>query len=122
MKTKISTVKNQEEKATIHMEALADSGASASILSLNLAKKLKMTKYDKGDATLNDEINKHMYVSGRGKIMMEEKYGFPHRIKVLISKDLGMEELAVGLEDLNENPPQRIPQNNARQEEGSTDK
>ena len=43
MNTKISTVKNQAKQSTIHVEALADSGASASILSLDLAKKLKMT-------------------------------------------------------------------------------
>ena len=47
MKTKISTVKNQAKQLTIHVEAQADSGASAFILSLDLAKKLKMTIYDK---------------------------------------------------------------------------
>ena len=100
MKTKISKVKNQAWKSTIHVEALADSGASASILSLDLAKKLNMTIFDKGDTTLKDAINKYMDVSGRGEIMVEEEYGIPHRIKVLVSKDLELDELVVGLEDL----------------------
>ena len=32
--------------------------------------------------------------------MVEEEYRLPHNIKVRVSKDLGMEELVVGLEDL----------------------
>ena len=32
--------------------------------------------------------------------MVEEEYEIQDRIKVLVSKDLGMEELVVGLEDL----------------------
>ena len=59
-----------------------------------------MTIYDKGDATLKDASNTHMDVSGRGEIMAEEEDGLPHRIKVLVSKDLDLEELVVGLEDL----------------------
>ena len=46
-----------------------------------------MTTYDKGDATLKDASNTHMDVSGRGEITVEEEYGLPHRIKVLMSKD-----------------------------------
>ena len=61
---------------------------------------MKMTIYEKGDATLKDASNKQMDVSGRGEIMVQEEYGIPHKIKVLISRDLGKDELVVGLEDL----------------------
>ena len=44
--------------------------------------------------------NKHMDLSGRGEIMVQEQQGLPYKIKVLISKDLGKDELVVGLEDL----------------------
>ena len=65
-----------------------------------MAKKVKMKIYEKGDATLKDASNKHMDVNGRGEIMVQEEYGIPHKIKVLISGDLGQDELVVGLEDL----------------------
>ena len=32
--------------------------------------------------------------------MVQEEHGVPHKIKVLVSKDLGKNELVVGLEDL----------------------
>ena len=103
MRTKISTVKNQDWKSANqhveeHVEALADSGASGLIISMDLAKKVRMTIFEKGDETLKDASNKHMDVYGRGEI--QEEYGTPHKIKVLISRDLGQYELVVGLEDL----------------------
>ena len=82
------------------MEALADSGASASIISWDLAKKLNIVVFEKGDATLKDASNTHMDVSGKGEVMVQEEYGLPHIIKVSVSKDLGPDELVVGLEDL----------------------
>ena len=42
------------------MEALADSGASASITSWDLAKKLNMVVFGKGDDTLKNASHKHM--------------------------------------------------------------
>ena len=36
-------------------------------------------------------------MSGRGEIMVQEEHGLPHKIKVLVSKDLGQD---VGLEDM----------------------
>ena len=36
-----------------------------------------------------------MYVSGKGAVVVQEEHGFPHKIKVLISKDLGKDELLV---------------------------
>ena len=95
MRTKISTVKNHTWKSTLHVEALADSGASASIISMTLAKKIKMTIYDKGDATFKDASNKHMDVSGREEVMVQEEYWFPHKIRGLVSQDLGLDELVV---------------------------
>ena len=54
----------------------------------------------KRDATQKDKINKHMDVSGRGETMVQAMLGLPHKIRVLISKGLGQDELVVGLEDL----------------------
>ena len=34
------------------------------------------------------------------KIIVQEEHGLPHKIKVLVSKDLGQDELVVCLEDL----------------------
>ena len=79
---------------------MADSGASASIISWDLAKKVNMIVFEKGDATLKDADHKLMDVSGRGEIMVQEEHGLPHKIKVLVSKDLGKNELVVGVEDL----------------------
>ena len=59
-----------------------------------------MTKYDKGKATLKDGSHNYMDVSGIGSIMVQEKEGLPLKIKVLISKSLGEEELVIGLSDL----------------------
>ena len=65
MNTTISTVKNPAWKTAnqhmeIKVEALADSGASALIISLDLAKKVKMIIFEKGDATLKDASNKNI--------------------------------------------------------------
>ena len=56
--------------------------------------------YEKSDSTLKDASNKHMDMSGRGEIMIQEEFGLPHKIKVLISRHLGQDELVVGLENL----------------------
>ena len=82
------------------MEALADSRATHSIISLYMAKKVNMIIFEKGEATLTNASNTRMDVSGRGEITVQEELGFPHKISVLISKDLGREELVIGLEDL----------------------
>ena len=92
MSTTISTVKNPAWKSAnqhveVQVEALADSGASASIISLDLARKVKMIIFEKGDATLKDASNKNMDVSGRGEIMVQEELGLRHKIRVLISKE-----------------------------------
>ena len=47
--------------------------------------------------------------------MVQEEYGISHKIKVLISRDLGQDKLVVGLEDLKDlgilNPkfPRKLP-------------
>ena len=48
-----------------------------------------MIVFEKGDATFKDASHKHMDVSGRGEIMVQEKHGMHHKTKVLVSKDLG---------------------------------
>ena len=67
---------------------------------MGLAKKLIMTIYYKGDATLKDASKKNLDVSGRGEVIVQEEYGLPHKIKLLVSQDLGLEELEVVLKDL----------------------
>ena len=59
-----------------------------------------MVIFEKGDATLKDANHKHLDVSGKGKVIVQEEYGMPHKIKVLVSRDLSADELVVGLEDL----------------------
>ena len=75
MKTKVSTVKGTTGGRVQTVEALADSGASASIISWDLAKKLNIVVFEKGDATLKDASNKHIDVSGKGEFMVQEEYG-----------------------------------------------
>ena len=41
-----------------------------------------------------------MDVSGRGEIMVQEEHRIQHKIKVLVSKDLGQDDFVIGLEDL----------------------
>ena len=78
------------------VEALADSGATHSIISLYMAKQINMTIFGKGSATLTDASNKSMDVTGRGELTVQEESGFPYKIQVLVSKDLGNEELDQG--------------------------
>ena len=44
--------------------------------------------------------DKYMDVSGRGEVTVEEEYGHPYNIQVLVSKNLGKEEMVVKLKDL----------------------
>ena len=59
-----------------------------------------MVVFGRGDAKLKNASQKHMDVSGKGEIMVQEEHGLPHKIKVLVSKDMGQDELVVGWEDL----------------------
>ena len=97
MKTHTSNTEKGRAK-NLKVSALADFGAY--ILSFELALKLKLKIKEKGDATLRDAMNKFMNVNVRGEVIVEEEYGHPYTIEVLVSKDLGHEEMVVGLEDL----------------------
>ena len=70
------------------------------MLSYDLQVKLDIEILDRGDATLQDASDKYKVVSGRGDVIVEEEYDHPYHIQVLVSKDLGKEEMVVGLEDL----------------------
>ena len=59
-----------------------------------------MMVFGKGDATLQNASHKQMDGRGKGEIIVQEEHGLPHKIKVLVSKDLGQDELVVGLGDL----------------------
>ena len=100
MKTKVSRVRGTQEGKQKTIQALADSGASTSIITWDLAKEINMTIYEKGEATLKDGSHNHMDVSGIGAIMVQEDDGLPLKINVLVSRSLGKEELVVGLSDL----------------------
>ena len=89
MNTKVSCVKGTQGGKQQTIQALADSGASASIISWDLAKTINMTIYEKGEATLKDGSHNHMDVSGKGEIMVQEDDGLPLKIQVLVSKSLG---------------------------------
>ena len=67
---------------------------------MDLAKNLNMAEFGRGDATLKDASHKHMDMSGKDEILVQEEHGLSHKIKVLVSKDLGQDELVASLEDL----------------------
>ena len=71
MKTKVYNT-NMKKKPPLRVEYLADSGASASIMSFDLAIKLKIKILDKRDATLKDASNKYLDVSRRGEVIVQE--------------------------------------------------
>ena len=48
-----------------------------------------MVVFGRADAILKDASHKHMDVSGKSEIMVQEEHGLPHKIKVLVSKDFG---------------------------------
>ena len=101
MKTWIFKPRSQgKEEPRYRVEVLADSGSSVSIISYNLAVKVDMQIRKKGSASLQDASGNDMDVSGRDSLMVKEEDGISHKIKVIVSKDLGEEEVAVGLEDL----------------------
>ena len=84
MNTKVSTVKDTQGGREQTVQALANSGVSASIISWDLAKKLNMVVFGKGDATLKNASHKHVDGSGKGEIIVQEEHGLPHKIKVLV--------------------------------------
>ena len=57
MNTKVSTVEGTQGGKQQTIQALADSGASAYIISWDLAKNINMIMYEKGDATLTVSSN-----------------------------------------------------------------
>ena len=101
MNTKASCVEGTPGGKQQKIQALADSGASCSIISWDLATTLNIHIYEKGEAILKDGSYNHMDVSGRGEVVVQEEMGYPLKIDVPVSKSLGEGELVVGLEDLN---------------------
>ena len=73
MDTKVSCVEGTQGGKQQTIQALADSGASVSILSWDLATTINMTIYEKEESTLKDGSHNHMDVSGRGEIMVQEE-------------------------------------------------
>ena len=66
MATNVNRVQGKQEGEQKTIQALADSGASSSILSWDL--QLNMSIYNKGEATLKDGSHNLMDVSGKGSI------------------------------------------------------
>ena len=100
IKTHLSNTAGLSKTLKVSALKVSALGASASILSFDLAIKLDLKIKDKGEATLRDASNTFMDVSGSGEVIVEEQYGYPYTIEVLVSKDLGHEEMVEGLEDL----------------------
>ena len=73
MNTKVSCVEGTPGGKQQAIQALADSGASATIISWDLATTLNMPIYEKGEATLKNGSHNHMDVSGRGKVMVQDR-------------------------------------------------
>ena len=93
MNTKVSCVEGTPGGKQQKIQALADSGASYSIISWDLATTLNIHIYEKEEATLKDGSYNHMNVSGKGEVMVQEEMGYPLKIDVLVSKSLGEVEL-----------------------------
>ena len=71
------------------------------LISWDLAKKLNMLVFEKEGAIMKNASHKRMDVIEKGEVMVQEEYRMPHKIKVLVSKNLDADELVVGVADLN---------------------
>ena len=84
----------------LRIKALADSGSSASIISLELAIKLGLEKEDPGLTKLEDASWSRMDVTAVASVAVRELAGIPIYFQVLVSKDIGRDELVVGIDEL----------------------
>ena len=82
------------------IKALADSGSSASIISLELAVKFGLERVDPGFTKLEDASGSRMDVSAVASVAVRELAGISGYFQVLVSKDIGREELLVGINEL----------------------
>ena len=86
--------------AVLKIQALTDSDASASIISLYLARQLGLDAEDPGSAKLEDASGTQMDVTAMANVAVRENMGIPIVFKVLVSKSLGNGEMLIGIEDL----------------------
>ena len=83
----------------VKIQALADSGSSACIISLELAIKLGLEREDPGDTKLSDASGARMDVTGVATVAVRELAGIPSCFHVLVSKDIGKEKLVIGIDE-----------------------
>ena len=84
----------------VKIQSLADSGSSASIISLELAIKVELEREDPGDTRLTDASGASMDVTAVATVAVRELEGIPSCFQVLVSKDIGKDEMVVGIDDL----------------------
>ena len=84
----------------LKIKALADSGSSASIISLELAIKLGLEREDPGDTKLEDASGSRMDVSAVATVAVREMAGIPSCFQVLVSKDIGKDDMVIGIDEL----------------------
>ena len=84
----------------VKIQALADSGSSASIISLELAIKLDLEREDPGNTKLTDASGANMDVTAVATVAVREMEGIPSCFQVLVSTSVGKDEMVVGIDDL----------------------
>ena len=84
----------------LRIKALADSGSSASIISLELTIKLGLEREDPGDTELQDASGSRMDVSAVATMAVREMTGIPSCFQVLVSKDIGKDDVVIGIDEL----------------------
>ena len=95
-KSIVAMSKSQGEK----IQALADSGSSATIISLELAIKLGLEREDPGDTKLSDASSARMDVIAVATVAVRELASIPSCFQVLVSKDIGKDKQVVGIDEL----------------------
>ena len=100
----------------VKIQPLADSGSSASIISLELAIKLDLEREDPGNTKLTDASGANMDVTAVATVAVREMEGIPSCFQVLVSTSVGKDEMVVGIDNLktlhilHQNFPKTIPE------------
>ena len=88
------------EGKLVRVRALPDLGSSASIISLELAVKLGLEREDPGLTKLEDASGSRMDVTAVASVAVRELSGIPSYFQVLVSRDLGEDDMVVGIDEL----------------------
>ena len=88
------------EGKLVRVRALPDLGSSASIISMELAVKLGLEREDPGLTKLEDASGSRMDVTAVASLAVRELSGIPSYFQVLVSRDLGEDNMVVGIDEL----------------------